>query len=78
MAFHDPTPRDGGCEMVTSETRLGSSWTYCNEDSEWRCTIRRGGEEVVEHYCPRHYAAAKRRTRYDVVIDAEQTNERRS
>lgn len=68
MAFHDPKAKDGGCEMITSETRLGSSWSYCNRKAEYLATISRGGEEVQERYCKRHLGAAKRRTRYDKLI----------
>lgn len=57
--------------MITSETRLGSSYSLCNEKATWRCVLKHGGEEIVEIYCNRHYGAAKRRTRYDRVISAE-------
>lgn len=71
MAFHTPEAKEGGCQKVMGETRLGSSWYYCNKAAQWRCTIAHG-EEV---YCDFHYKAAKRRTRYDKIISAEPIGE---
>lgn len=62
----------GRCAYEMSASRLGTTWHLCQRPAVMRCTIRHGSDDnlLVEDYCMRHYRNAMRRTRYDVVIDA--------
>lgn len=61
----------GHCAYEMSQSRLGTTWHYCNRSAVMRCIIQHGGldgELRLEDYCMKHYRDAKRRTRYDVII----------